>query len=183
MILSWVMSIQLLTRHAWSLPSWSYSWGRRMEFLISHYTYMPWEWVGHRVDFSLPLSPTNIHKSMNLLWSHMELCRRKDYLPFCKVPSKWHCIYMRVRLGYSYTCTHTNTQKGQVSEPSCLLPLLNPWNLGVSAISVQHTYSRIQRGWALSACRRTNNLSPSFTCLCLLCGARSCTGWWRYNGK
>lgn len=81
------------------------------------------------------------------------------------------------------THAHIQTHKGQVPEPSCLLPLSNPWNLGVSAISVQHTYSRIQRGWALSACRRTNNLSPSFTCLCFLCGARSCSGWWRYNGK
>lgn len=37
----------------------AYSWGRRMEFLISHSTYMPWEWVGCSVDLSLLLSPTN----------------------------------------------------------------------------------------------------------------------------
>ena len=49
-------------------------------------------------------------------------------------------VYMRPRLCHGYT--HT----GQVPEPSCLLPLSNPWNLGVSAALVQHTYSRIQRG-------------------------------------
>lgn len=88
-----------------------------------------------------------------LFCSHMEFRGREHSV--CLGSHKWHYTEQALLFWlHACICVCTHIHTGRAGPwASCLLLLSNPWNLGVSAASVQHTCSRIQRGWALSARR------------------------------